>query len=286
MGSAAGDDDALDRGPTDQARFPGSQIDPVFQLKETADTLRIHIIGNRRTAAANRAAKHIAEGKPQAFKLGTRDAVGAPARPDTGLKQAFIGIDIADPGKKLLVQQSRFDGKAASMEQRGEFRRADGERFGARAFESPGARKFTKFEPAKTTWINKAKFFAARQREARMRVKSWRRFRCGDEQTAGHAKVDDPLRIGRCGHFLFEGKVPGTRICTAQFNNDVFSRAVDGKNDAACQAFCLLGGRILERLAMRSKPDVGNAIAAHALVDAARDGFYLRQFGHSNSVGD
>ena len=56
------------------------------------------------------------------------------------------------------------------------------------------------------------------------------------------------------------------------------------QKNAPFKARCLLGRRRLEGLAVAAEPGGGDAVAAHPLVDAAGNGFHLRQFGHLSIV--
>jgi hypothetical protein len=62
--------------------------------------------------------------------------------------------------------------------------------------------------------------------------------------------------------------------------NDVFSRAMHRQNGAPFKSFGLSRWRRLERLRVRTKPHLRNAVPMHTLVHAAGDGLYLRQFRH------
>jgi hypothetical protein len=64
----------------------------------------------------------------------------------------------------------------------------------------------------------------------------------------------------------------------------VLAGAMDRKNGAAGKPIRLLRRRRLERLGIGAEPRLDNAIAAHAIMNAARDGFNLRQFGHRSIV--
>ena len=102
---------------------------------------------------------------------------------------------------------------------------------------------------------------------------------CGDEEAASHAEVHDPLRFRR-------GLLAtAPRFLAAQFADDMFPGAMDGEEVAAFQALRLTGGGGFEESAMAGKPDIGDAMAAHTLVDAAGYGFDFGQFGHFFIVG-
>ena len=79
-----------------QARLAFAAIDPMLKLEKTLLSIRIHVIGNRRSAERNRLAQHLLHRLMQLAQLIPRDRRRPPARTDAGPKQRFVGIDIAD----------------------------------------------------------------------------------------------------------------------------------------------------------------------------------------------
>src|SRR5580698_946626 len=65
----------------------------------------------------------------------------------------------------------------------------------------------------------------------------------------------------------------------------MFADALNSNDRAAFQALGLRGRRRLERLAMRSEPHIGDAIAAHTFMNPARNGLHFGQFGHCFILG-
>lgn len=65
----------------------------------------------------------------------------------------------------------------------------------------------------------------------------------------------------------------------------MFADAADGEDGAAFKAFGLAGRRIFERFAVGTEPDLGDALAADAVVDAAGDGLDLGELGHESILG-
>ena len=112
-----------------------------------------------------------------------------------------------------------------------------------------------------------------------MGVGSDRTFRGGDEQAAGHAEMDDPLGIR-----FAASSPPRAAACNAQFADNVLAGAMDGEDGAAFKASGLACGRGFEGLAVAAEPGFDDPVAAHARVDSAGNGFYLRQLGHRSIV--
>src|SRR6476661_1488072 len=61
---------------------------------------------------------------------------------------------------------------------------------------------------------------------------------------------------------------------------------MDRNNSSASQALSLPVGRRLERFAMRAKPCILDAVAAHPRIHAARNCLHLGQFWHRLILGD
>jgi hypothetical protein len=66
----------------------------------------------------------------------------------------------------------------------------------------------------------------------------------------------------------------------------MLSRAMHAQEYAPLKARGLPVRRRLERSAMAAEPGFDDAVATHPLVDAAGNGFYLRQFGHRSILED
>ena len=66
----------------------------------------------------------------------------------------------------------------------------------------------------------------------------------------------------------------------------MFTAAVNRDDGAACKLPDLARTRRLEGLRMAVKPDLDDAIASDAFVDAASDRLYLGQFRHRLIVDD
>ena len=96
--------------------------------------------------------------------------------------------------------------------------------------------------------------------------------RRSDQQSARHAKMDDPLG----------GRWSGKRF--SQFTNNMLAGAVNGLKQAAFEALCLFSGAGFEGLFVATKPGLDNAVALDANVHAVGDGFYFRQLRHKTIV--
>jgi len=225
----------------------------------------------------------LAQCNPQTVKLGAGDAVGTPPRANAGMEETFVGVDIAHTGEKRLVQQSCLDVQTAAAEKCGELVRTDGQRFVARRTECSAATEVAELKPAKSPRIDETQFPAAFEREPRMRVRSNRTLWRGYQEPTGHTEVNDPLSTRP---ELFALVCVGDGAGRAQFEYDVFAGAMDREDGAAGKSTCLSRTWCLEGLRMTVKPDLNDAIAFDAFVDAAGDRLYLGQFRHRLIVED
>jgi hypothetical protein len=66
----------------------------------------------------------------------------------------------------------------------------------------------------------------------------------------------------------------------------VLSGSVHRYQNAAFKTLGLPRRRYFEQPSMIGKPDVNNAVATHACIYTARNGFHFRQFRHFSIVGD
>ena len=208
------------------------------------------------------------------------EPAGTPAGANAGVKEAFVGIDIPHSSQECLVEQGGLNGDAAATEKGGEFGWSNREGFRTRSsksqcFEALLAGQITEFEAAEATGIDEAQLAAAGEGKTCVGMSGYGGFGCGDEQTAGHSEVDDPLH---CMERTF-----GRERClfVVQADDNVFADALDAENDASLEAFGLARRRRLEGLPVRAEPRMKDAIAAKADIHAAGDGFHLREFGHS-----
>ena len=64
------------------------------------------------------------------------DASGDASGADAGMEEAFIGVDVSDSVKKLLIEQSGLDGELAVAKERDELIGGDGKGLRSRAAKS------------------------------------------------------------------------------------------------------------------------------------------------------
>ena len=138
----------------------------------------------------------LAERVTEALKLSTGEAAGYAAGADAGAEKAFVGVDVADAGEESLIEKGGFDRGPAAAEKGGEGFCADGEGLEAGGEECGGIAEIFVDEATEAARIDKAKLTAAGESEAGVSVGRGGRIGIGDEETAGHAEVHDPLGFG------------------------------------------------------------------------------------------
>jgi hypothetical protein len=75
-----------------------AQIDAVLELEKAVNPVSIYIIGNRGATEPDGMFQDLAQGKPEPLKFSPCETAGAPPRPDAGVKETLIGVDVAHAG--------------------------------------------------------------------------------------------------------------------------------------------------------------------------------------------
>src|ERR1700727_1238868 len=109
MSSAPRQNRSPDRCPAGKARLPAPEIDPMLQLEEAANPIRIHIVRNRRSAQLNGMLQHNLQRRAQPFELLPGQPPGHSFRSDSRPKQALIGINIPHAMQQLLIQEGSLN---------------------------------------------------------------------------------------------------------------------------------------------------------------------------------
>ena len=137
----------------------------------------------------------------------------AAARPDTGAKQGFIGVDIPHSAQQSLVQECTLNWSLAFVEECREMVECDLERFGSWSF-----KVLDDAEPSEAAGIDKAKFAAGGQLQNRVSVFLQFQVRRADQQASCHSEMHNPLCRRGCPTGRFE------------IEDNVFSHASDSRN--------------------------------------------------------
>jgi hypothetical protein len=290
MRSAPRDQNTADGPLTTTARLAGTLIYGVLKLEQAPFAVGIDIIRDRRAAEPDGFFEHLTQRQSETLELVKRDPVTPAARPDAGLMQTLVRIDVAHPSQQRLIEQSRFDCHVPAMEECGEFTRANGKRIGAWALECGIVFKIAEFEAAKTARIHEAQLAAAFEVEPRVRVGSNGAIGICDQQPARHAQVYDPL----CFWLVSIASAPGKPLCAGRVHiaartklkDDMFPGSVHGQYRASDETVSLPDRRCLEGLRLAAKPSLDDTVAIYALVNAAGDRLHLWEFRHRFIVED
>ena len=280
MGTAASENDAANGGAAGSAGLAGALIDAMLELEESPGAFGIDVIGDRGAAHPDGVFQDLAKCLAQAVEFGAGETAGGFAGADAGAKEAFVGIDVAHAREQFLVEEGGLDGDAAAAKQGGELSGADGEGLGAGSRKTGFAGEIPEFEAPEPARVDESQFTATGQREPRMRMGSNRRVGRGNQQSPGHAEMNDPLCRRRLCRWQLFCRLRRFAAGWTQFEDDVLSGAMDIQDSTALELASLAGGGRFERFAMGGKPGFDNAVPANPGVDTAGDRFHLGQFGH------
>lgn len=271
VGSAAGEDDALDGLAADAAGHSLAGVDAMLQLEKAFDAVGIDVIGDGGAAERDGVGEDLLERDAEAFKLRARERVGDAAGTNAGAKEAFVGVDVADAVEQGLIEQSGFDGDFAALKEARKIISVDGHRLTARSAEGWVFAQVEEFEPTESAGVNETDLAGIAQCEPGVGVRNDGLVGVGDDEPTGHAEVDDPLvRGGRIARGRLGGEVA----------DDVFADSPDGQEPGAGESCLLPLRRGFHRFGIAAEPCVDDLGVVDAFVDAAGDGFDFGQFGH------
>jgi hypothetical protein len=279
VGSASAYDDAADRRFADQAGLPGPHVDVVAELEEAALACGVDVVGDRGAAEADRLAQYLLHSGVEAVQFLRSEPCGHAAGADFGAEEALVGIDVADTVEQGLVEQRCLDGGASLVKELAEVGFGDVQWLCSGTTEACRIRGGVTLclfgdvhaHATEAAGIDKAKLAPGTQHEHAVGVRWARHVGIGDQQAAGHAQMHDPLD----GFTFWIALGQGSEI-----EDDVLAHTTDALDGAAGERFGHGGGRRLHRLALAREPDLFDAVARDALVDAVGDGFDFGEFGH------
>ena len=120
---------------------------------------------------------------------------GAASGANTGAKERFVGVDVADTMQEFLVQERGLDRRLAFTEEADEQVKVDAERFGAGT--AKATRRFSvganDGQASESSGIDEAQFSSRRKFYDGVSVGCEIRRWFGNDEATGHAEVDDPL---------------------------------------------------------------------------------------------
>lgn len=198
MGSAPAKDNAPDQRSAAAAGLPFTAVDLMQILKGAAAAFGIDIARYRGAFSRNGGLKNIDHGAVKPPSPLRAEPGGDRARVNRGLKQGFVGVDIAHTAKKALIEKERLDPRAPAAHQIEEIGFVDIERVGT----EPGDTRGEFRRPLDSTEL--AGIVVEQQAFVKFEdgagVGAWRGI---EQQSAGHSKVNDEIATVELHHDKF-----------------------------------------------------------------------------------
>ncbi len=113
VGGALAEDGAADACTAGGTGLAGAVINAEVLAEIARRSVLAQEIAQGRAALANRVFEHVPDGVRQSGQALGCDARGRPGGVDSGHKEGFAGVDVADADHGARVHQSFFDGTAA-----------------------------------------------------------------------------------------------------------------------------------------------------------------------------
>lgn len=280
VGSAPAEDDALDKLAADAAGHSLTSVDAMLQLEKPLDAIGIDVIGDRGAAERDGVVENLLQRDAEAFELRARERGGDAAGTNPGPKEAFVGVDVADPVEQRLIEQSRLDRDFAALKEARKVIGVDGQRLAPWSAEGWTFAQVEEFEPTESARIDKTDLASIAEGEPGVGVRDDGLVGMGDDEPAGHAEMNNPLVRGLLER---DGGIARGRLCS-KIADDVLADSSDGQKICAGESILLLPGRAFHRFRIAAEPGADDLGVAHALVDTAGDGFDFGQFGHTMIV--
>src|SRR3954452_1343788 len=118
VGPAPGGAQLADRAAAAHARLTLAQVDEEAVLERPAHPSGVAEVVDGRALRRDAELERLDHRVAQGARLLAREAVRAAQRVDAGAEQRLVGVDVADAGDPLLVEQHRLDRRAAADGQR------------------------------------------------------------------------------------------------------------------------------------------------------------------------
>src|SRR5437870_3000021 len=113
MCAAAGDDDSLNGSFADVAVGVGSSVDAVLKLEEAFATVGVNVIGDGGAAEGDGFLQDGLDGGVESLEFVASELASAASRTDPSAIEGFVGVDVADSVKQLLIEESCLDWRVA-----------------------------------------------------------------------------------------------------------------------------------------------------------------------------
>ena len=131
MGAPLRNQNAFDGRGAGAAGLPSAPVDAVEELKAPAVTVAVDVVGDGRAPHDDGLPEKLLDGGVESLQ--TRLAEFGPHQEwmQTGPKEGFVDVDIAQAAKKLLIEQEGLETGAATGKERGKAGEGDFERIGS-----------------------------------------------------------------------------------------------------------------------------------------------------------
>ena len=270
VASAAGDDDAANRGAAAKAFFALAIVDAVLPLKFALLAGRIDVVRNRRAARANRLVQNMLQGAIQPVQFLLRKICSEAPGMDFRAPEAFVRVDIAYAAQHRLIEEQSLDVRFARVERRGElcfggFERIEAERT-ENLFLIGGGQDAHASEAAN---VGVAQLATVVEGEKDMRVRAGGGSSGIDDELAGHAEVHDQRKFSHA-------------IRRCQLKDQEFSVAAD-LLDMRAGEIALERGGIVDEVGF-TQAHAEDAAARQDGPEAADDSLDFRQLWHAKTL--
>ena len=199
--------------PTAPAGQAGPTIGEEVGLVVAGAAVCIDVVAQGGPAGADGACEGLADGPAEAAGLLAVEGASRLQRVDSGAKEGLVGIDVADAGDDLLIEQRRFDRPAGGGQGGSQVVVADGQRIGPEPGPVDGLQRSARIEggqPAESTRIAEDQAVARRvcgeaPDDVEVIFAGWLAA-CGKEdELAAHAQLHEQRRgipVGDDGELL------------------------------------------------------------------------------------
>ena len=112
---------APDQRPAAKALFPFALVDAMPPLKPSALAVRIHVVGNGRSAQVNRFRQHLANRAIKLANFVVAQICAQPRRMNPRSPQTFIGVNVPHAAHHMLIEKQRLDSRAPPQQRCAKF---------------------------------------------------------------------------------------------------------------------------------------------------------------------
>ena len=131
MGAPLRHQNAFDGRGAGAAGLPSAPVNAVEVLETAAVTVAVDVVGDGRPAHDDGLPEKLLDGGIESLQTRLAELSADQERMQTGPKEGFVDVDVAQAAKELLIEQKGLEARAAVGEERGKAGEGDFERIGA-----------------------------------------------------------------------------------------------------------------------------------------------------------